>query len=213
MTRNQPVALTGSGDFGRQRREIIAASGSSSVVRRASPGRDPGLEARRDRAPCKARIVQGHVTLLADDAALWSVGEAPTAKLVDHACAALVDGLDSQALRELAGVSPTAPENDLEDLLRRLADDFDFEFHWRHSENGRAAAARVLARRCVDGSLPPREFARWMHGRIGHGHQDRQVEALVSLDDEYDVAVRPTDDIDRAVLNAARDLLRSQEPR
>lgn len=151
--------------------------------------------------------VEDHVRRLADDAALWSVQEASSAEVVEHACEALVDGLDSQALRELAGMSPEAPPDDLEDLLRQVAADFGFPFYRRESDEGRAAASCALARECVGGRLPPRELTRWMHSRIRHGHEDNRVEALVALDDDYDIAVRPSEEIDRAVVEAARRLL------
>jgi len=111
------------------------------------------------------------VERLAEDVALWSVGEIMTADIVEHACDALVGGLDSQALRELAG---------------------------------------VLARRCVAGELPPREFVQWLHSRVGHGHEDEQLEALVSLDDSYDITEYTgvgAEEIDRQVMDGAHRLL------
>jgi hypothetical protein len=59
----------------------------------------------------------------------------------------------------------------------------------------------------------PREFARWMHTRIRHGHEDGRIETLVSMDDRYDVAEstgESLDQIDRQVLNAAERLLGSK---
>jgi hypothetical protein len=56
----------------------------------------------------------------------------------------------------------------------------------------------------------PRELARWMHERIRHGHPDPRVEALVSLDDQYDIIEytgRSAAELDEAVTAAARRLL------
>lgn len=111
---------------------------------------------------------------------------------------------------ELAGASPTTFSVDIEELLRQLAEEFGFPFYERRGEGGRLAAARVLARRCVAGALPPREFVHWLHSRVGHGHEDEQLEALVSLDDSYDITdasgVR-AEDIDRQVMRGAHELL------
>ena len=150
---------------------------------------------------------------VATEMALWSVGESTTAKLVLVACDALVGGLDSQPLRELAGASGTSSNYDIEDILERLAHEHDVPFYRRHSSAGRKAAARVLAAQCVAGDLPPRELARWMHTRIKHGHDDPLVEALVSLDDQYDVcdySGESPDVVDRAVVEAAARLVDSQ---
>jgi hypothetical protein len=155
-------------------------------------------------------VVNDFVRQLAEDATLWSVGEVTTRELVRLACDALVGDLDSQSLRELAGASPEESQYEIEDLLERVGHAFGFVVYERDSESGRLAAARILAAQCVVGGLPPRELASWMHTRIKHGHEDRRVEALVSLDDRYDVAEtmgNPVDEIDRAVLVAAAQLL------
>lgn len=152
------------------------------------------------------------VRLLAEDATLWSVGEVTTGELALTACDALVFGADSQALRELAGASEATSAFGIEELLRALGDDFGFEVYQHDTVAGRLAASRILAAQCVDGRLAPRDLARWMHTRIGHGHEDRWVEALVSMDDRYDLAGNASsetmDEVDGAVLEAARHLLR-----
>jgi hypothetical protein len=123
---------------------------------------------------------------LREDAVLWTVGEVTTRELVLSACDALVDGLDSQALRLLAGASESTSAFDIDDLLRALAPELGYGAISHGSVEGRIEAARVFAARCVRGELPPRELAGWMHERIRHGHPDRRVEALVVADDEYD---------------------------
>jgi hypothetical protein len=157
-------------------------------------------------------MVDDYRVQLAEDSTLWSVGEVTTAQLIRLACDALVSGMDSQALRELAGApeSSSSSDYDIEDILERVADDFGFTFYRRNSADGRLAGARVLAAQCVAGHLPPRELARWMHSRIKHGHEDQRVEALVSLDDQYDISDytgQSPEQIDRAVLGAAERLL------
>jgi hypothetical protein len=107
-------------------------------------------------------VVRDYPQQLAEDAALWSTREVTTSELVRLACDALVDGLDSQALRELAGASDSTSVYEVEDMLERVAEDFGFRLLARDSEGGRLAATRVLAAQCVAGQLMPREFARWM---------------------------------------------------
>lgn len=106
-----------------------------------------------------------------------------------------------------------ASEFEVEDLLARVASDFGYLFYPRDSEAGRVPAASVLAGQCVAGRLPPRELARWMHTRIGHGHDDDRVETLVGLDDRYDVAEStggPLEEIDSDVRRAAERFVRAE---
>lgn len=149
---------------------------------------------------------------LREDAILWTVDEVTTVELVRSACDALVDGLDSQELRLLAGANGSTSNFEIDDLLRAIASDLGFKM-WPHgSEGARFAASLVLAARCVAGQIDPREFAAWMHERIRHGHPDRRVEALVSLDDRYDTVNYTGESIraiDGAVLEAAGLLLES----
>jgi hypothetical protein len=146
---------------------------------------------------------------LSDATALWSVGAVTADEVITRACDALVAGHDSQALRELAGAPRASSVYEVEDLLAQVADDFGFSFHPKGSEQGRVAAARVLAALCISGHIAPRELARWMHDTIGHGHGEA-LEALVLLDDDYDLveyAGQSAEDIDRTVIDAARKLL------
>lgn len=126
------------------------------------------------------------------------------------ACDALVEGLDSQALRMLAGASESMSGFEIDELLRELAPELGYEPVSHGSVEARFAAARVFATRCVRGDLPPRELAAWMHSRIRHGHPDRRVEALVVADDEYDTiefSNLSEAQLDDRVVAAARRLL------
>ncbi|MFE0802698.1 hypothetical protein [Streptomyces sp. NPDC058812] len=62
---------------------------------------------------------------LQDFADLWSIGEAHAHDLVEVACAALVAGLDSPALRILAGYTRAEAEYDVPDLLPVVLDELD----------------------------------------------------------------------------------------
>jgi hypothetical protein len=82
-------------------------------------------------------VADGYAEKLAEDATLWSVGEVSSADVVRVACDALVDGLDSQALRELAGASGSASDYEIEDLLQRAAAEIGFPFYERGGPDAR----------------------------------------------------------------------------
>ncbi|MFC8492930.1 hypothetical protein ACFUJU_19440 [Streptomyces sp. NPDC057235] len=122
---------------------------------------------------------------LQDLAVLWSIGEAHAHDVVEAACAALVAGLDSPALRILAGYTRAEAEYDVPDLLPVVLDELDLVFYPRDSEAGQDAAVRALAHQMLAGRLTPRELALRIHQRFGH--QLPLAERLAELDDEYDI--------------------------
>lgn len=123
---------------------------------------------------------------LQDLAVLWTIGEARAHDVVEAACAALVAGLDSPALRMLAGCTRAEAEYDVPDLLPAVLDELDLASYPRGSEAGREAAVRALAHRLLAGKLTPRELALRIHRRFGH--RLALAERLAELDDEYDMA-------------------------
>jgi hypothetical protein len=122
---------------------------------------------------------------LKDLAVLWAVGEVRAHDVVEAACAALVAGLDSPALRMLAGCTRAEAEYDVPDLLPVVLDELGLVFHPRDSEAGQGAAVRALAHQMLAGRLTPRELASRVHQRFGH--QLPLAERLAELDDEYDI--------------------------
>ncbi|WP_385633474.1 hypothetical protein [Streptomyces sp. SudanB5_2050] len=114
-------------------------------------------------------------------AVLWSIGEAHAHDVVEAACAALVAGLDSPALRILAGYTHAEAEYGVPDLLPFLVDELDLVFYTRDSEVGQDAAVRALAHRMLAGRLPPRELAMRIHQRFGHQTAYPWPSALLSL--------------------------------
>ena len=61
---------------------------------------------------------------LFDAAARWDAGSVfGPAELIDAACTALIDGLDSPALRELAGASPRESSTEVDELIDRTLDE------------------------------------------------------------------------------------------
>ncbi|XIE81630.1 hypothetical protein AB6O49_34705 [Streptomyces sp. SBR177] len=88
---------------------------------------------------------------LQDLAVLWSIGEAHAHDVVEAACAALVAGLDSPALRILAGYTRAEAEYEVPDLLPVVLDELDLVFYPRDSEAGQDAAVRALAHQMLAG--------------------------------------------------------------
>ncbi|MFE2993299.1 hypothetical protein [Streptomyces sp. NPDC059262] len=122
---------------------------------------------------------------LQDHAALWSMGEVLATDVVTGACAALVAGLDSPALRMLAACTRAEADYDVPDLLPPALDELGLTFYLVGSVAGREAAARALAARVLAGELTPRELVFRIHQRFGH--ELPLVERLANLDDEYDI--------------------------
>lgn len=118
-------------------------------------------------------------------AVLWSIGEARAHDVVEGACAALVVGLDSPALRILAGYTRAEAENEVPDLLPAVLAELGLVFYRRDSEAGREAAVRALAHQMLAGRLTPRELALRIHQQFGH--RLPLAERLAELDDEYDI--------------------------
>lgn len=146
-----------------------------------------------------------------DVAALWSFGDRSNLDVVDAACDALVAGLDSPALRELAGVFREDSEWEVRILLPRALQELGLRFYEPESVEGKAAGLAVMARYCVAGTMGPRQLAYWAHVVIGHG-QPPEIEQFVVFDDVYDVvesgaAKETLEDIDRRVLQACEALL------
>ncbi|MFI0264055.1 hypothetical protein ACH4OW_34205 [Streptomyces sp. NPDC017056] len=122
---------------------------------------------------------------LQDLAVLWSSGEVRAHDVVEAACAALVAGLDSPALRMLAGCTRAEAEYDVPDLLPAVLGELGLAFYPRGSEAGQDAAVRALAHQLLAGRLTPRELALRAHQRFGH--ELPLAERLAELDDEYDI--------------------------
>ncbi|MFD3538443.1 hypothetical protein ACFWUQ_02950 [Streptomyces sp. NPDC058662] len=121
---------------------------------------------------------------LQDLAALWSIGEARAHDVVEAACAALVAGLDSPALRILAGYTRAEAQYELPDLLPVVLDELGLTFYPRDGEAGPEAAVRAFAHQLLAGKVTPRELALRIHQRFGH--QLPLAERLAELDDECD---------------------------
>jgi hypothetical protein len=98
---------------------------------------------------------------LSDASALMSVQDVDPAEVIRVACDALVAGLDSQALRELAGLAYDSSEYAVLDLLEQTLEELSLPRYELLSEAGCLAAFKVHAAQCVSGEETPREFYAW----------------------------------------------------
>jgi acid phosphatase family membrane protein YuiD len=82
------------------------------------------------------------------DAAAWhSFDNSDASELTMAAAQALVVGLDSESLRELAGVPARAPWGELSSVASRAFEDLGLRFPEWQSDQGKRDALRHLARR------------------------------------------------------------------
>lgn len=123
---------------------------------------------------------------LADAVALWRLLDGAAASdIIDAATQALVDGLDSPTLRELAGASPKASWFFLNPIIEQTLEELEMSDLLR--ESAQQTALRAMVRRFQAGTVSGRELARWAHLNIGHDG-DAECRPFVELDDMYDIA-------------------------
>ncbi|MFD6179384.1 MULTISPECIES: hypothetical protein [unclassified Isoptericola] len=128
-------------------------------------------------------------------------------RLVTAAVEALVAGLDSPALAELAGAYP----DDAPSALRLTADTAAAELRLHVPAPDQVETVKVR-RKILDllaGSISPRELAAWAHREIGHEGLP-SARWFVEADDEYDVLEYSTltvEDLDRSLADHARAFL------
>ena len=143
--------------------------------------------------------------------AYWSVGERSNQDVIETACEALVAGLDTQGLRELAGVFHADADWQVRLLLPVALDELGLQFFDQGSLDGQVAALRVMASYCVAGTMAPRALAAWAHHWFRHG-ENPKIERFLAFDDEYDVLEytrRSEERLDEEVIEACHDLLRA----
>ncbi|MCL2092368.1 MAG: hypothetical protein FWH11_14405 [Micrococcales bacterium] len=102
-------------------------------------------------------------------------------RVVSSAVAALVAGLDSPGLRELAGLPPDASWDEVDRLVRQTA----VELGLPEPSDDLALRTELLclARQVLAGDIAERTFTSWAHTRIGYDGP-AELQALVELDDD-----------------------------
>lgn len=136
---------------------------------------------------CMAALAPDEATaLLADAVSVWRLSPGTVNEVIDAAVQCLVAGVDSPALRELAGASPRDPQF----VLEPLVEDTLAELGMLNvlSVNAQRGALAAMLRRFKRNEFSAREVVRWVHDHIGHDGDER-CQVFVDLDDMYDTAV------------------------
>ena len=151
---------------------------------------------------------------LIDAAAWYSLSGDSPAQLTSAAAHALVAGLDTPALRELAGLSAASSWSDVQSVAVAAFRELRLRFpEWR-SDEGKRDALRTLARRYQQRELSARELTAWAHVNIGHDGPDDLTD-FAELDDELDLAESGIGSVAAvaAELDLAIDALLASDPR
>jgi len=144
------------------------------------------------------------IDALCDKTLLWGVGFVNAADVVRAACDVLAAGLGGMAMAMLAGVHLRRADEEAPDLMPDALAEVGLPFFPRGSEAGQAAGLAAMAGRLLSGILKPRELTAWAHGVIGHDGCELG-QALVALDDQYDLAYAVGGDRGEQVDTAALD--------
>ena len=121
-----------------------------------------------------------------DEVALWSVDlNVGQGGVISAAVDALVAGLDSPSLRELAGLSDNSLYWTVRPLVEATLEELDLALPESGADALQIAAARAMSRRLLRGTLTTREFTIWAHRVISHEGAER-LQSIVLLDDIYD---------------------------
>ncbi|GAB3173704.1 hypothetical protein GCM10027059_45210 [Myceligenerans halotolerans] len=123
--------------------------------------------------------------------------------LIAAAVDALVAGLDSPALAELAGRYPDDPWSELGQTADAVVHELDLQLPTMPQVA--TAQLRRKLEALLAGNLSPRELTRWAHSEFGHDELDA-AQPFVEADDEYDILEhtgRASDEVDSWVRDQA----------
>jgi hypothetical protein len=119
--------------------------------------------------------------------ALWLIRNnadaAPAA--ISAATRALVEGYDSEPLRELAGAPTDMNAFELGALIEASLNSLGLPSSGMTRDDALVIAARYFTQKVIDGTLPVRGFTAWAHSVIGHAGPSL-AQDIVELDDLYD---------------------------
>lgn len=143
---------------------------------------------------------------LADAIALWNFHpDGRGQEIVDAAVDALVGGIDSPTLRELAGVPGNESRFVLVELVAQTGAELGIEYS---PDPSGSMAFRVMARRTIAGRLTAAELTSWVTRYIGP-ETEQFAQPFAHLGWLYDEELLnfTTEDIDRAVISEAEAFL------
>ena len=118
-------------------------------------------------------------------AARWRADAGPAHAVVDAAVEALVAGVDSPSFVRLAGLTRAEADQEVRDLLPDALAELGFPLLGYDDPGNQVLGAAAIAEEYLLGRLTPRELTEQIHRRYGH-QCDPLIEALSSLDDDYD---------------------------
>ena len=162
-------------------------------------------------------MTAGRASAVADlerHALLWLVGQGDFEPVVRSACDLLVQGLDGEALVNLAGLSVHEDRwaSGLDEAVTAALMEQARALPARDTDEAQVAVVRALGAEALAGRLHPRDLAAWAHRHIGHTGADL-AQPLVDLDDRYDLAEYdevPLNGLDSQVLAFCRELAEHQ---
>lgn len=144
---------------------------------------------------------------LADAIALWRFDpDGRGQEIVDAAVEALVGGVDSPTLRELAGV----PGNESQSVLAEMVDETAGELGVRYSlEPTVSNALEAMARRMLAGRVTPGELTSWVLWNIGPEAEEFAQPFLHIgwMYTEVEMLAWTNEDLDRTVIAEAESFL------
>jgi hypothetical protein len=124
---------------------------------------------------------------LVEAIAWWRIGDADGRRvLADAATDSVVNGSDSAAVAELAGISDGESPFAVDALVGRVVADLALEAAL--SADMDLIAARRLCRAALAGDTSERELTRWIHRYFHHESSSDLVNRLAELDDDFDLA-------------------------
>lgn len=117
--------------------------------------------------------------------ALWVIRQDAAPAAISAATRALVEGSDSESLRELAAAPIDINAFELGELIDASLDSLGLPTSVMTKDDALVITARYFAQQVIDGRLPVREFTAWAHSVIGH-EGPSLAQDIVILDDLYD---------------------------
>jgi hypothetical protein len=132
-----------------------------------------------------------------DEAYLWRLGQARGPRRLANAAAELLaDGLDTAALRELAGLPAASDHWEVLPLVESTVKDLSGTPLPTSPIDLQFRALRAMCRDHLAGTVGGRALTAWTHAVIGH-LAFLEAEELTILDDDYDYAehVRSENDL------------------
>jgi hypothetical protein len=119
--------------------------------------------------------------------AWWRIGVSDGRRvLADAATELLINGCDSAAVAELAGIPTDENAFAVDALLSRVI--VDLGLKTASGADMDLIAVRRLCRAALTGETSERELTRWVHEYFHHESSSALVNLLAELDDDFDVA-------------------------